>query len=307
MITKRIRILAAATAMMLFAMVGAGCSPQVVTPAATTTAATTAATTKPAGSTTAAGTTAATTSALSGKIVAAGSTSMEKVMKALGETFTKVNPGVSVEIQGGGSGAGVTAAAARTADLGNASRHMTDAEKTKTPTLVETVVAIDGIAIVINPANTVKALTSKQIADIFTGVIKNWKEVGGADKPIAVIIRESGSGTRDGFEGILNIAGKTVPTQEVNETGIVKSTVAGNAQAIGYMSLGEIDSSVVAVGVDGIAATEANVKNTTYKIQRDFVCITNGQPTGLTKTFLDYILSSAGQAVVVSQGFVKLG
>ena len=305
MTMKRIRILAAATAMMLFAMAGAGCSPQVVTPAATS-ATTAAGTTGPVG-TTAAGTTAATTSALSGKIVAAGSTSMEKVMKALGETFTKTNPKVSVEIQGGGSGAGVTAAADRTADIGNSSRHLTAAEKTKTPALVETVVAIDGIAIVVNPANTVKALTTKQIADIFTGVIKNWKEVGGADKPIAVIIRESGSGTRDGFEGILNIVGKTVPTQEVNETGIVKSTVAGNAQAIGYMSLGEIDSSVVAVGVDGIAATEANVKNASYKIQRDFVCITNGQPTGLTKTFLNYILSSAGQAVVATQGLVKLG
>lgn len=294
---NRTRIIAILSALMLVAAIGTGCSPTIVTPAATT----------PAGTTAAGTTTAGTGSALSGQIVSAGSTSMEKVMKALGETFTAANPKVTVDVQGGGSSAGVKGAADGTADIGNSSRRMKTEEKTANPTLVETVIAIDGIAVIVHPSNPAKTLTAAQIADIFTGRITNWKEVGGADKDITVIIRESGSGTRDGFESILGIADKCVPDQEVNETGIVKSTVAGNSQAIGYMSLGELDSSVTPVKVDGVDATEANVKNGTYKIQRDFVCITDGRPEGLTKAFLDFVLGADGQAVVAKKGLVKVG
>jgi phosphate transport system substrate-binding protein len=206
-------------------LVSAACTPAATTTKATTatTAATTAATTSKA--------TQQTTAALSGKIVMSGSTSMEKLMTAFGEAFTVINPKVSVEVQGGGSGAGIQNAIKGVTEIGNSSRDLKAEEK---PDLNEHIVAYDGIAVVVNSANSVSSLTSAQIAQIFTGAVTNWKDVGGADAPIVVVLREAGSGTRDGFESILNIAGKTVGSQEVNETGIVKSTVAGNKNAIGY-------------------------------------------------------------------------
>jgi phosphate transport system substrate-binding protein len=254
---------------------------------------------------TTAGATAATTAKpLSGKIVASGSTSMEELMTALGEAFTVINPGVSVEIQGGGSGTGIKNAMDGVTEIGNSSRALNSEEKTAG--LNEHIIAIDGIAIVVNPANTVKALTSAQIAEIFTGKITNWKDVGGQDGTIVVVIRESGSGTRDGFESLLNIKDKSVETQVVNETGIVKSTVAGNALAIGYMSLGKVDTTVTALSVDGIAATEANVKNKSYILQRPFLCLTKGSEPDLVKAFFAFIYSDEGQAMVAKKGFVTV-
>ena len=187
---------------------------------------------------------------LTGKIIASGSTSMEDMMLALGESFMTVNPGVKVEIQGGGSGAGVKNASEGVTDIGNASRALKDEEKSLG--LKDTIVAVDGIAIVVNPANKTTNLSSQQIADIYTGKITNWKDVGGDDAPIVAIMRESGSGTRDGFEEILGIKDATVGTEEVSETGIVKSKVAGNVNAIGYMSLGKVDQTVKSVRVDGV-------------------------------------------------------
>ena len=243
--------------------------------------------------------------ALSGKITMSGSTSMEELVNALGEAFSKENTGVKVEVQGGGSGVGVTNAKDGISDIGNASRALKDSEKSLG--LTETVICYDGIAIVVNPTNTVADLTKEQIAKIFTGEIKNWKEVGGPDATILVVGREAGSGTRDGFEEIVGVKEKCKYSVEVNETGIVKTKVGSEKYAIGYMSLGKVDSSVKALKVGGITPSEKTVLDKTYIIQRPFTCLTKtGSETELVKAFYTYILSDAGQAVVTKSGFVKL-
>ncbi|HAL74278.1 MAG TPA: phosphate ABC transporter phosphate-binding protein [Clostridiales bacterium] len=241
---------------------------------------------------------------LKGKIVTSGSTSMEDIMTALGEGFTAANPGVQVEIQGGGSSTGVKNASDGISDIGNASRSLKDEEKSLG--LTEHVIAIDGIAVVVNSANAVTGLTSTQVADIFTGKITNWQEVGGADAPIVVILREAGSGTRDGFESILKIADQCVGSQEVNETGIVKSTVAGNVNAIGYLSLGKASETVHALAIDGVAPSEATVKDGSYTLQRPFTCLTKGEESSLVKAFFEFIFSPDGQAMVAQKGYVPV-
>jgi phosphate transport system substrate-binding protein len=241
---------------------------------------------------------------LHGKIVASGSTSMEELMVALGEAFSARYPDVAVEVQGGGSSTGVKNANTGVTEIGSASRALKPEEKTFG--LNEHIIAIDGIVVAVNAANPVKALTTAQLVSIFTKKIKNWQEVGGVNAPIVVVLREAGSGTRDGFESILNIVDKCVGDQEVNETGVVKSTVAGNANAIGYLSLGKLDGTVHAVAVDGVMPTEATVQDKTYKIQRPFLSLTKGTESVLVKAFYDFIFSPDGQAMVQAKGFVKI-
>jgi len=241
---------------------------------------------------------------LQGKIVTSGSTSMEDIMTALGEGFTAANPGVQVEIQGGGSSTGVKNASEGISDIGNASRALKAEEKSLG--LTEHVVALDGIAVVVNSANPVTGLTGSQVADIFTGKITNWQDVGGADAPIVVILREAGSGTRDGFESILKIADQCVGSQEVNETGIVKSTVAGNVNAVGYISLGKVSDSVHALAIDGITPSEATVTDGSYTLQRPFTCLTKGEESDLVKAFFEFIFSPDGQAMVAQKGYVPV-
>lgn len=282
------------------------CAPDTGTESTTTAATTTTAGTTTTGGTTTADetTTAAATPELSGKIVASGSTSMEELMGALGEAFSAVNPDVSVEVQGGGSSTGIKNASEGVTEIGNASRALKAEEGSLG--LNEHIVAIDGIAVVVNADNPVAALTSEQIAQIFTKGITNWSDVGGDDAPIVVVLRESGSGTRDGFETLLDIVDKCVGDQEVNETGIVKSTVAGNVNAIGYMSLGKVDETITALDVDGIKATEENVKNESYVLQRPFLCLTKGEESQLAKAFFEFIYSEDGQALVTTKGFVSV-
>lgn len=241
---------------------------------------------------------------LKGKIVSSGSTSMEDIMTALGEGFTAANPGVQVEIQGGGSSTGVKNASEGISDIGNASRVLKAEEKSLG--LTEHVIALDGIAVVVNKDNPVTGLTGSQVADIFTGKITNWQAVGGADAPIVVILREAGSGTRDGFESILEIAGQCTGSQEVNETGIVKSTVAGNVNAIGYISLGKVSESVHALAIDGVAPSEETVFDGSYKLQRPFTCLTKGDESGLVKAFFEFVFSPDGQAMVAQKGYVPV-
>jgi phosphate transport system substrate-binding protein len=278
------------------------CAPDAGTPQ--TTQPTSGATTATTGMTTGVGTTGTTTAPLAGKIVASGSTSMEELMTALGEAFTVINPDVSVEIQGGGSSTGVKNASNGVTEIGNSSRALKADEKSLG--LTEHVVALDGIAVVVNAANPVSDLTTAQIADIFTGKITNWKDVGGQDAAIVVVVRESGSGTRDGFEDILKIKDQCVETQVANETGIVKSTVAGNELAIGYMSLGKVDQSVKALQVGGVVASEASVLDKTYILQRPFLCLTKGEESGLVKAFFTFVMSDAGQTLVEQKGYVPV-
>lgn len=239
----------------------------------------------------------------SGTITMAGSTSMESVAKAWAEAY-QLNNDVTIDVQGGGSSAGVTSVKDGSAQVGMLSRELKDEEKEQG--LTEYQVAIDGIAIVVNKDNKVKNLTSGQIADIYTGKITNWKDVGGDDSEIVVVGREAGSGTRDGFESILDVEEKCKYKAELNETGQVKSTVATTKGAIGYMSLGYVDDELKAVKVDGVAPSESTVSDGSYKVQRPFIVVTSGDASSEVKAFVEYMLSADGQGIVESSHFVKV-
>ena len=243
-------------------------------------------------------------SSLSGTVATDGSTSMEKVVGALGEAFTTANPNVKFTYNPTGSGSGITAIAEGRCDIGLSSRALKDDEKAKG--LTETTLALDGIAIIVNPANGVKGLTLQQISDIYTGKIKNWKDVGGADGEIVVIGREAGSGTRDGFESVTSTKDKCQYRQELTSTGDVITTVSKNANAIGYASLAEVKNSVTALTIDGVAPTEATVKDGTYKIQRPFVLVTK-TGTALSpaaQAFFDYATSAEASEIITKAGAV---
>ena len=225
--------------------------------------------------------------ALSGVVNTDGSTSMADVMAVLQESFKELNPDVTVNYSGTGSGAGIEAVLAGTVDIGLSSRALKDEEKAEGA--VENIVALDGVAIVVNPANGVEDLTVEQIAQIFTGEITNWSELGGEDLEIAVYGREDGSGTRGAFEEIVGVEGTCVYTNEYSSTGDVIGGVAGNANAIGYASLSAVDDTVKAVKVGGVAPSEATVKDGTYEIQRPFVMVTKEGVTlsAQAQAFLD--------------------
>jgi phosphate transport system substrate-binding protein len=238
---------------------------------------------------------------LSGTLTIAGSTSVQPFSEVLAEKFMEKNKNVQVNVQGGGSSQGIAAAISGAAGIGSASRDLTADEKGKN--LVSTPIAIDGVAIVVNSANKVTALTSDQIKNIYLGNIKNWKEVGGTDAPITVVTREDGSGTRECFsKGIMNEENIVNSAIVQNSTGAVRTTVAGDKNAIGYISIANLNSEVKAVDLDGVAATEANVKSGQYKLQRPFMYITKGAPTGLAKAFIDFVLSDEGQKIIVDEG-----
>ncbi|MCD8142297.1 MAG: phosphate ABC transporter substrate-binding protein [Clostridiales bacterium] len=229
---------------------------------------------------------------LSGTVSTNGSTSMEKVMSILIEAFEEEYPNVTVTYDATGSGAGITAATEGSADIGLASRNLKDEETG----LTAYVVAIDGIAVIINPENTVEDLTLEQIAGLFNGTITNWSEVGGEDMEVAVIGREAGSGTRDGFESVVGVEDACVYDQELTSTGSVITAVAQNQYAIGYASLSEAaaDDSVKVISVDGIEATEDTVKDGSYAIQRNFNMVVNDSATlsDAAQAFLDFCLSA---------------
>lgn len=211
-------------------------------------------------------------SRLSGTVATDGSTSMEKVIGALGESFMNENDGIQFTYNPTGSGSGITAVSEGRCDIGLSSRSLKDEEKTQG--LTETVLALDGIAVVVNPENQVNDLSIEQIASIYTGEITNWSEVGGADAEIVVIGREAGSGTRDGFESITKTSEKCQYRQELTSTGDVITTVSQNPDAIGYTSLSAVKDNVKALSVDGVAPSEESVKDGSYAIQRPFVLVT---------------------------------
>ena len=244
--------------------------------------------------------------ALSGTVVTLGSTSMEGVMGALAEQFGIDNSGVTVSVEGGGSSAGVEAAGNGTADIGLASRALKDAEKESG--LTETILALDGIAIIVNADNGVTDLTVEQISKIFTGGITNWSELGGADAEIACIGRESGSGTRDGFESITGTADACVLAQELTSTGAVIEAVRGNAQAVGYASLSsaEDQDGVKILTVGGVMPSEATVLDGSYKIQRPFVLVTrkDTQLSAAAQAFFDWAISVDAADLIRGAGAV---
>ena len=244
--------------------------------------------------------------ALSGSVSTNGSTSMDKVIGALKEQFTADNPGVTVTYDPTGSGAGIEAVKNGSADIGLASRALKDQEKSAG--LQETTVALDGIAIIVNAGSKVADLTVQQIADIFTGKITDWSEVGGDPGAISCIGRESGSGTRDGFESITNTRDACKLDQELTSTGGVIEAVAGNPNAIGYASLAAIKDSVKVLTVNGVAPTEATVKDGTYLVQRPFVLVTK-EGTALSDTaqkFFDFAISADAASIISAAGAVPV-
>ena len=243
---------------------------------------------------------------LSGAVALNGSTSMEKVVGALGEQFMSDNSGVSVTYDATGSGAGIEAASNGSADIGLSSRGLKDEEKSSG--LVGTTVALDGIAVIVNPANGVEDLTVEQIAKIFTGEITDWSELGGAAGTISCIGREAGSGTRDGFESITGTKDACKMDQELTSTGAVIEAVAGNPNAIGYASLSALKDTVKAVTVGGVECTEDTVLDGNYAIQRPFVFVTKDGValSAQAQAFFDFATSSAANDLIRAAGAVPV-
>ncbi len=239
-----------------------------------------------------------------GSVSTDGSTSMEKVIGALGEAYENENSDVTFTYNPTGSGTGITAVSEGRCDIGLSSRALKDEEKAKG--LTETVLAYDGIAVIVNNSNTVSDLSVEDIAKIYTGEITNWKDVGGNDGEIVLIGREANSGTRDGFESITDTEDKCKYRQELTATGDVISAVSGNPNAIGYASVASVKDSVKAISVNGIMPTENTIKDGTYKIQRPFVLITKAD-TPLSETaqnFFDFCLSAEAEGIITNAGVV---
>lgn len=241
-----------------------------------------------------------------GTVATDGSTSMEKVIGALGESFMEANSGTTFTYNPTGSGSGIQAVSEGRCDIGLSSRALKDDEKTSG--LKETTLALDGIAIIVNPQNPVQDLTLEQIAKIYTGEITNWKDVGGEDAEIVRIGREAGSGTRDGFESITDTKDACQYRQELTSTGDVIATVSQNPNAIGYASLAAIKDSVKVLTVNGVAPTEATVKDGTYLVQRPFVLVTK-EGAALSETaqkFFDFATSADAASIISAAGAVPV-
>jgi phosphate transport system substrate-binding protein len=241
------------------------------------------------------------------RIQLAGSTTVQPLAEVLAEAFMKLNPGVVIEVQGGGSSVGVTSAGEGTVDIGNASREIKSSEMDSFPNLKVFTIAYDGIAIVTHPDIKLDTLSIEQVRNIFAGEITNFQEVGGPDAPIVVVSREEGSGTRAAFEELVMTykegdESKTKPIFErallQQSNGQVRTTVATTPNSIAFLSFGFLDDSIAKVNIDGVAPTVADVKNGSYPIVRPLNMLTNGEPSELAKAFIDFILSPDGQAIV---------
>lgn len=248
-----------------------------------------------------------TTADLSGSLSMVGSTSMEKLANALSEAFMEEYPDVTVTAEFVGSGAGIEAVTNGTADIGNSSRSLKDEEKAAG--VVENVVAIDGSAVCVDPANEVADLTKEQLTNIYNGTVTNWKEVGGADEPIIVIGREAGSGTRGAFEELVDLKDACKYANELDSTGAVIAKVASTPGAIGYASLDALDDSVKALSLEGVEATAENIKAGNYFLSRPFVMATKGEiseQNDLVQAWFDYVMSDEGQQIASEVGLITV-
>ena len=301
--------LALVGACILFAMSLAACGNSDTAADAGSTAATSTEAGSVAESTVAESSVAATEAAtdLSGSISMVGSTSMEKLANALSEAFMEKYSDVTVTAEFVGSGAGIEAVTNGTADIGNSSRSLKDEEKAAG--VVENVVAIDGIAVCVDPANEVADLTKEQLTNIYNGTVTNWKEVGGADEPIIVIGREAGSGTRGAFEELVDLKDACKYANELDSTGAVIAKVASTPGAIGYASLDALDDSVKALSLEGVEATAENIKAGNYFLSRPFVMATKGEISGqsdLVQAWFDFVLGDEGQQVASEVGLITV-
>ena len=241
---------------------------------------------------------------LSGNVATGGSTSMKNVIAALTEGFAEVEPGVTVSYDPTGSGAGITGAADKTLDIGLSSRAL----KADETGVTGTIVALDGIAIIVNKDSKVEDLTVDQLKQMFTGEITNWSEVGGDDGEIVLVGREAGSGTRDGFESIVDVKDSCKYAQELTATGAVISAVEANPLAIGYASLSAVGDTVAMVTVEGVECSEDTVKDGSYKIQRPFVFVTNKSVTlsEQAQAFVDFATSKDAADLIRAAGAVPV-
>lgn len=247
------------------------------------------------------------TTQLSGSILMVGSTSMETFVTALAEGYMELHRDVTVNAEFVGSGAGIEAVLNGTADIGNSSRNLKDEEKTAG--VVENIVAIEGIAVCVDPANTVSNLTKQQLVDIYTGAVTNWSQVGGEDSPVVVVGREAGSGTRNAFEELLGVRESCAYANVLDSTGAVMAKVASTQGAIGYVSLDVLNESVVALKLDGVAPTTENIKAGSYFLCRPFVMITRGdisEQSELLQDWFEYVLGEEGQGIASSVGLITV-
>ena len=240
------------------------------------------------------------------KVTVSGSTSVGSPMEKLAEAFEGKNSGVKVEVQQLGSSAGIKNAIEGVSEIGMSSRDLKDEEKSSG--LKETIIATDGIAVITNKANKVTDLTLDQVKDIYTGKITNWKEVGGEDAPIVVVSREDGSGTRDGFQEKVGFESEELikDAQISDGSGNIKSTVEGNANAIGYISFGYVDEAVNAVKVDGVEINHETVANNEYVIARPFILVNKDGISDNAQALIDFILSDEGQGILEEKGFIRV-
>ncbi len=233
--------------------------------------------------------------------ILAGSTSVQPFAEVLAEEYMTLHPGTSIDIQGGGSAAGIMAAQNGTADIGMSSRSLNDTEKG----LWSVEIARDGLAIVVNPANPVQGLTTAQVRDIYSAAVTNWSQLGGHDAKIHVITREEGSGTRSAFESLLMGKVQITPKAIVQDSnGAVRQLVTDDPDAIGFISLGLVTDKVKALDLDGVVPTDAHVVDGTYKLSRPFLFVAASEPTGQAKDFVDFTLSAAGQKMLATEGLI---
>ena len=238
-----------------------------------------------------------------GIITEAGSTTVQPLAEKFAAAFMLANPGITVTIQGGGSGVGIKSANDGTVDIGAASRELNADD----PALNKILVARDGIAIIVNNANAVTGLSKSQLADIYSGRIKNWGQLGGAPGAIHVVAREEGSGTRTAFQEMVmgkDLVVNTAILQSSN--GSIRVTIAGDSRAIGFLSFGYADKEVKALAIDGVAATDQNARTGKYPIVRPLYFLTRTQPTGIVKEFLDFCTGAEGQKIAIDEGYLAI-
>jgi phosphate transport system substrate-binding protein len=233
--------------------------------------------------------------------IVAGSTSVQPYAEVLAEEYMVMNPGSEIDIQGGGSSAGITAAQTHSADIGMSSRALKEEEKN----LWYVEIARDGLVLIVNPKNPIQNLTLDQIRDIYTATITDWSELGGVDSKINIIAREEGSGTRSAFTELLMGDSEITPKAIVQDSnGAVRQLVSDDPNAIGFISLGLVNDKVKALHLDGIEATRENIMNGSYSLSRPFLFVTNGEPSGLAKSFIDFTLSLEGQKLLSNEGLI---
>jgi len=235
-------------------------------------------------------------------IIVAGSTSVQPYAEVLAEEYMILHPDAVIDIQGGGSSAGIMAAQSGTSNLGMSSRVLKDEEKS----LWYVEIARDGLAVITNPANPIQSLTLDQISDIYSAKITDWSQLGGTKAKIHIITREDGSGTRDAFVNLVMGESNITPRAIVQDSnGAVRQLVADDPNAIGYISLGLVDETVQALQLDGVEATRDNVMNGSYNLSRPFLFVAQVEPTGQTREFLDYVLSEEGQQILINEGLIS--